>query len=677
CQTPNDLLVLDSNQPIPDCTETSAAIEDNHEITLSENNNGQILNNLLLLDSNQPKPKCTLASAVIKDNHDIALAENNSSQNSNNILVLDSNQPKPDFTVASALIKDNHEITVAENSKGEMETKQPQCKLLNTLDFLSDDEAEDKDQSKETPHMDTAANDKNFINIEEDDDVMLIDDEPSVKKVEKVTDSAAVLKATENTDVDKILEDKNNLKSDISTSTDIATDTNENNEDASKATQETDAKTKRPPSPKELLPVTFLSTCKKNIAEMTRNDLEEFCILKIVESVIGRSNLGEIKSELKNVSHKVEEYKQKVSTLSKQNVDLQVVLKSIQEELKKKATPITPLKITRSVGMQVLMTDGLKAKRNTGVKQVKGSNANRRSPKHVNTAPQQQPQQQQIPVPRLVPASNNLMKVNPSLQQQISVAKPNMTPPLQNGVKNVSSSGQKAEKRPLSKPHGNSVTVDLTDDEPPLKLAPRMNMNQTVRVVPPQNLMPPQRHQFATVINSPRKVYIPISGVQAQNVRPVQTLMLKTIPNQNVRPRNVTPGSAKQTRRSHPAPLPDGVKQYQPPNWKALPPAPQLKLSKVDNGIVISWKIDGYQEDFHEEIASYQLYAYQETQAPASTNLWKKIGDVKALPLPMACTLTQFMAGFKYYFAVRSVDVRSRVGPFSVPGHIMLVDKDD
>lgn len=123
----------------------------------------------------------------------------------------------------------------------------------------------------------------------------------------------------------------------------------------------------------------------------------------------------------------------------------------------------------------------------------------------------------------------------------------------------------------------------------------------------------------------------------------------------------------------HPAPLPDSTRQYQPPNWKALPPAPDLKLSKVDNGIVISWKIDGYQEDLFEQIASYQLYAYQETNSPPSTALWKKIGDVAALPLPMACTLTQFTAGFKYFFAVRAVDVRSRLGPFSLPGSILLL----
>ena len=74
----------------------------------------------------------------------------------------------------------------------------------------------------------------------------------------------------------------------------------------------------------------------------------------------------------------------------------------------------------------------------------------------------------------------------------------------------------------------------------------------------------------------------------------------------------------------------------------------------------------------HAAVASYQIYAYQEGSAAPHSGLWKKVGDVKALPLPMACTLTQFTKGNKYHFAVRAQDVHSRVGTYSEPQSIAL-----
>jgi len=120
----------------------------------------------------------------------------------------------------------------------------------------------------------------------------------------------------------------------------------------------------------------------------------------------------------------------------------------------------------------------------------------------------------------------------------------------------------------------------------------------------------------------------------------------------------------------HPAPLPATPLGPINPAWKPTAPRPTLKISRVANGIVLSWTMQSVFP--HAEIASYQLFAYQEGSAPASSSLWKRVGDVKALPLPMACTLTQFLEGHRYHFAVRAMDVHQRLGPYSEPASIVL-----
>ncbi|KAJ8387532.1 hypothetical protein AAFF_G00152280 [Aldrovandia affinis] len=103
------------------------------------------------------------------------------------------------------------------------------------------------------------------------------------------------------------------------------------------------------------------------------------------------------------------------------------------------------------------------------------------------------------------------------------------------------------------------------------------------------------------------------------------------------------------------------------------PQQPQLKLARVQsqNGIVLSWCVEETDRTCA-TVDSYHLYAYhQDHSGPAGASSpasqWKKIGEVKALPLPMACTLTQFVSGSKYYFAVRARDIYSRFGPFCEP----------
>lgn len=288
--------------------------------------------------------------------------------------------------------------------------------------------------------------------------------------------------------------------------------------------------------PKPLIPDNFFKTFKKNLAEMTRDDLEEFCISKIAEAVIERSNLNDIKSKLKTMALGLEEYKKKSMMLTKQNRDLQVVLKSIQEELKKNpGTAITPLKITRSVGMQVIMPDKNRRKgmgQNTGLTpnttaqtNVNNNSINRpQRNSYQNQRPQKQANNSQsIPVPRLVPATTTNVTNKPASTTTMSNTKSPTS--LPNGAKNSTVTPKSAEKRTHNRVQ--SVTVDLTDDEPPAKQTPKNSPVPPVRLVPSQNSFLSTRQQFTQ--NSPRKVYIPISGPQAQNIRPGQTVMLKNV----------------------------------------------------------------------------------------------------------------------------------------------------
>ncbi|XP_075791317.1 activating transcription factor 7-interacting protein 1 isoform X7 [Pelodiscus sinensis] len=128
---------------------------------------------------------------------------------------------------------------------------------------------------------------------------------------------------------------------------------------------------------------------------------------------------------------------------------------------------------------------------------------------------------------------------------------------------------------------------------------------------------------------------------------------------------------AEPPRPVHPAPLPEAP---QPPRLPpeasstSLPQKPQLKLARVQsqNGIVLSWSVMEVDRSCA-SVDSYHLYAYHEDPSATMPSQWKKIGEVKALPLPMACTLTQFVSGSKYYFAVRAKDIYGRFGAFCDP----------
>ncbi|XP_041840244.1 activating transcription factor 7-interacting protein 1 isoform X2 [Melanotaenia boesemani] len=114
------------------------------------------------------------------------------------------------------------------------------------------------------------------------------------------------------------------------------------------------------------------------------------------------------------------------------------------------------------------------------------------------------------------------------------------------------------------------------------------------------------------------------------------------------------------------APVPSRL----PPEAERSSPPQQLQLKLVpgQTGIVLSWSV-AETDRTCAPVDSYHLYAFHQdnSSSNAAQQHWKKIGEVNALPLPMACTLTQFQSGSTYHFAVRAKDIHGRFGAFCEP----------
>ncbi|XP_053410423.1 activating transcription factor 7-interacting protein 1 isoform X1 [Nycticebus coucang] len=213
---------------------------------------------------------------------------------------------------------------------------------------------------------------------------------------------------------------------------------------------------------------------------------------------------------------------------------------------------------------------------------------------------------------------------------------------------------QVTTRLPVPRAPANHQVVYTTLPAPPAQAPLRGTVMQApaVRQVNPQNSVTVRVPQTTT--------YVVNNGLTLGSAGPQLTV--------HHRPPQV---HTEPPRPVHPAPLPEAPQpQRLPPEAAStsLPQKPHLKLARVQsqNGIVLSWSVLEVDRSCA-TVDSYHLYAYHEEPSATVPSQWKKIGEVKALPLPMACTLTQFVSGSKYYFAVRAKDIYGRFGPFCDP----------
>jgi len=491
----------------------------------------------------------------------------------------------------------------------------------------------------------------------------------------------------------------------------LDTDTDENKEDATNADDSEADKAK--------LMKAMKKSVKKQTKKLTRSELENILSVKMVEMMTNKSEMGKLRQQCDSYRDIMEKWKKRAEALRKQCADLSTVMrKYIVDTKNKPKEKVRPVLITRSVGLQVMSAEQRRAQHlgmgRGGTLMRKGpgrppgssnplkpavSGAAGSSPRVVPKLAQNGVVRNGGPSPvrstaetatssRPSPVVSTPQSSRPNWQMgntTIMITSPSKgaTPPVQQAPVTAQAATTPVTQSSSSSSQGTVATtatktidvVDIdSDDEEKVEPAP-----------PP----PPQRPIHTVQRGMTRGGFAGRGRGGHQFIMTKDDKLVPLQPQQQIirqqnQPRMMGQGGMRpmmmgRARPSvprpmtHPAPLP-ALPKLQPssPGWKSSPPRPSLKISRVANGIVLSWNMQ-INLSSNATITSYQLYAYQESnQQRPDPNLWKKVGDVKALPLPMACTLTQFTRGNKYHFAVRAMDLHQRVGNFSDPSSIFL-----
>ncbi|XP_042887625.1 uncharacterized protein LOC122263257 isoform X4 [Penaeus japonicus] len=403
---------------------------------------------------------------------------------------------------------------------------------------------------------------------------------------------------------------------------------------------------------------------KKKLQRLSRKELENMIMRLFSEKLLYQTELGKMKQLCERSESTLETNRKKTAQFHKEVEDLRKVTNRLSaEHAARKGQYVAPIRIKRSVGIQAsphIMIPTSSSTNSVVSGGPVGLLASSQGISNIAT---------NASLSTVTNPVASIGTVRPSGGQMLMVAQPGMmqTIPRASGAGNRVAATRPAGLGPTP---GTLVKVPVTGTT---QLVAIPQAGQVVLLPPVSGGQPTTALVVSNVSSGVQSLHSMTTPAVAQSrIGPAggSTSSGARVVGSVVHSSTTTTSSSSSQQLRHPAPLPKTPFQQVGGITKKLPPQPTLKLSHKDNSIVLSWTM-GKTED-HETIASYQLYAYQEGTAAPSALLWKKVGSVKALELPMACTLTQFMPGHVYHFAVRAVDIKSRLGPFSEPRSIRL-----
>lgn len=107
---------------------------------------------------------------------------------------------------------------------------------------------------------------------------------------------------------------------------------------------------------KSSIPLDFLRYFKKSFSTMTRMDMEELFLQKVVEAIVNKSEIAELRQTVDEQESALTKFRTKIMELSKQFRDLEMVHLRVMKDLDaNNGQIVTPVKITRAVGLQVML----------------------------------------------------------------------------------------------------------------------------------------------------------------------------------------------------------------------------------------------------------------------------------------------------------------------------------